>query len=107
MAVRLKAEMVKEHDSKIQKCNFRTYFTTLLQWIHSSHCKQQVFAANLNVEIVDTTGVSQWSQVSGISNTADIVTRAIKVDQLKRNERLTEPVWLKKPGSEWPEQVNI
>ena len=81
--------------------------TTVLQWIHSSHRKQQVFVANRVAEILDTTDVSQWKHVSGINNPADIGTRAINIEELKGSEWLTGPAWLKRPESEWPEQVNL
>ena len=57
--------------------------------------------------ILDTTDVSQWKHVSGINNSADIGTRAINIEELKRSEWLTGPAWLKRPESEWPEQVNL
>ena len=105
MAVRLNEQIVKEHEAKIHSCNFWTDSTTVLQWIHSSQRKQQVFVANRVAEILDTTNVSQWNHVSGISNPADIRTRAIKVDELKRSEWLTGPAWLKQRENEWPEQL--
>ena len=107
MAVRLKEQIVKEHEMKINSCSFWSDSTTVLQWIHSSHRKQQVFLANRVAEILDTTDVSQWKHVSGINNPADIGTRAINIEVLKRNEWLTGPAWLKRPESEWPEQVNL
>ena len=58
-------------------------------------------------EILDTTDVSQWKHVSGINNPADIGTRAINIEVLKKSECLTGPAWLKRPESEWPEQVNL
>ena len=107
MAVRLKEQMVKEQESKIHSCNFWTDSTTVLQWIRSSHRKQQVFVANRVAEILDTTNVSQWNHVSGINNPADIGTRAINVDELKRSGWLTGPAWLKQRENEWPEQLNL
>ena len=107
MAVRLKEQIVKEHKSKIYKCNFWTDSTTVLQWIHSSHRKQQVFVANRVAENLDTTNVSQWNHLSGINNPADIGTRAINVDELKRSEWLTGPAWLKQRENKWPEQLNL
>ena len=83
MAVRVKEQIVKENNSKIRSCNFWTDSTTVLQWIHSSLRKQQVFVANRVAEILDTTKVSQRNNVSGINNPTDIRTRAIKVDELK------------------------
>ena len=105
MAVSFKEQIVKEHETKIHSCNFWSDSTTLLQWIHSSHRKQQVFVANRVAEILDTTNVSQWSHVSGINNPADMGTRAI--DELKRSEWLTGPAWLKQRKNEWPEKVNL
>ena len=107
MAERLKEQISKEHETKIHSCNFWSDSTIVLQRIHSSHRKQQVFVANRVSEILDTTNVSQWNHVSGINNPADIGTRAINVDELKRSEWLTGPACLKQPESEWPEQVNL
>ena len=107
MAVRLKEQIVKEHGMKITSCSFWSDSTTVLQWIHSFHRRQQLFVANRVVEILDTTDVSQWKHVSGINNPADIGTRAIDVEELKRSEWPTWLVWLKRPESEWPEQVNL
>ena len=45
--------------------------------------------------------------MSGINNPADIGTRAINVDELKRSEWLTGPAWLKQRENEWPEQVSL
>ena len=60
MAVRLKEQIVKEHEMKIQCCTFWSDSTTVLQCIHSPHRKQQMFVANRVAEILDTTDVSQW-----------------------------------------------
>ena len=100
-------ERIEEHEMKISSCSFWSDSTTVLQWIHSSHRKQQVFVANRVAEILDTTDVSQWKHVSGINNPADIGTRAINIEELKGSEWLTGPAWLKRPESEWPEQVNL
>ena len=105
-AVRLKEQIVKEHEMKINSSSFWSDSTTVLQWIHSSHRKQQVFVANRVAEKLDTTDVSQWKHVSGINNPADIGNRAINIEELKRSEWLTGPAWLKQPESQWPEQVN-
>ena len=107
MAVRLKEQIVKEHEMKINSCSLWSDSTTVLQWIHSSHRKQQVFVANRVAEILDATDVSQWKHVSGINNPADIGTRAINIEELKRSEWLTGSAWLKRPESERPKQVNL
>ena len=43
MAVRLKEQIVKEHEMKINSCSFWSDKTTVLQCIHNAHRKQQVF----------------------------------------------------------------
>ena len=107
MAVRLKEQIFNEHEMKIQCCSFLSDSTTVLPWIHSSHRKQQVFVVNRVAEILDTTDVSQWRHVSGINNPADIGTRTINIEELRRSEWLIGPASLKRPESEWPEQVNL
>ena len=107
MAVRLKEQIVKEHEMEINSGSFWSDSTTVLQWIHSSHRKQQVFVADRVAEILDTTDVSQWKRVSGINNPADIGIRAINIEELKRSDWLTGRAWLKRSESEWPEQVNL
>ena len=66
-----------------------------------------MFLANRVAEILDITNVSQWNHVNGINNHADIGTRAINVDELKRSEWLTGPARLRQRENEWPEQVNL
>ena len=61
MAVRLKEQIVKEHEMKINSCSFWSDSTTVLLWIHSSHRKQQVFVANQVAEILDTTVESSFT----------------------------------------------
>ena len=63
--------------------------------------------ANRVAEILDTTDVSQWNHVSIINNSADIGTRAINIEELKKSEWLTGPAWLKRLEGEWPEQVKL
>ena len=99
MALRLKKTIVKEHESKIRSCNLCTDTTTVLQWIHSSHRKQQVFVAKRVAETLDAADVSESNHVIGINNLADIRTRAINVDHFKRSEWLTGSAWLKQPDN--------
>ena len=92
---------------KLKSCALFGYSTTVLQWIHSSHLKQQVFVANRVAEVLNSSYVSQWKHVSGTNHPAIIGTRAINIEELKRSESLTGLAWLKRPESEWPEQVNL
>ena len=86
MAVRLKEIIVKERKIKINSCSFWSDSTTVLQWIHISHCKQKVYVTNRLAEILDVTDVSQWKHVSGINNPAEIGTKATNIEELRGNE---------------------
>ena len=81
--------------------------TTVLKWIHSAHRKHQVLVANGVAEILESTDVTQWKQLSGINNPADIGTRKITMGDLQTSEWLIGPAWLNRPISEWPEQVPL
>ena len=78
MAVRLKEQIVKKYEMKVYILSFWSDSTTVLQWIHSSHRKQQVLVANRVAEILDATNASQWKHVSGINNPVDIGTKALR-----------------------------
>ena len=86
MAVRFNGQMVREHEMEINCSSFWSDSTTVLQWIHSSNLKQQVFVANRVAEILDTIDVLQWNSVSRINNPADIGNRAINFEEHKRSE---------------------
>ena len=101
---RTNCQRIRDEDDSY---SFWSDSTIILQCIHSSHCKQQEVVANRVAEILDTTDISQWKHVSGINNPADIGTRAIYVDELKRSEWLNGPARLKQPESEWPEHFNL
>ena len=105
MAVMLKEQIFKEHEMKIFSCSFWSESTMVLQWIHSSHCKQQVFVANRVAEILDATDVSQWKHVSGINN--PVRPKQSNIEEIKRIEWPTGPACLKRPENEWPEQLTL
>ena len=107
MAVRLKDQIVKEHETKVNSCTFWSDSTTVIQWINSSHRKQQVFVANRVAEILDTTDVSQWKHVSGVNNPADIGTRLISIEELRQSEWFTGPAWLQESKEKWPKEVPL
>ena len=66
-----------------------------------------MFFANIAAEILDTTNFSLWNHVSCINNPADIGTRAINVDELKRSEWFAGPACLNQRENEWPAEVNL
>ena len=105
-AVRLREQMVKENEIKINSCSFGQ---NQLQFcsVNSSRRQQQVLVANRLAEILDKTDVSQWSHVCAINKPAEIGIRAINIEGFNRNEWLTGPAWLNRPKSERPERVNL
>ena len=54
MAVKLKEQIIEEHKISIHICSSWSDSTTALQWIYSSHRKQQVFVHNQVADIKDT-----------------------------------------------------
>ena len=107
MAVHLIAQIVKELEHPVHSFAYWSDSSTVIQWINSSHRKQQVFVANRVAEILDTTDVSQWKHVSGINNPADIGTRFITIKDLRQSEWLTGPVRLKESGDNWPTEIPL
>ena len=107
MAVRLKEQIVKELEQPVHSFAYWSDSSTVIQWINSSHRKQQVFVANRVAEILDTTDVSQWKHVSGINNPADIGTRFITMEDLRQSEWLTGPAWLKESADNWPKEIPL
>ncbi|XP_075254852.1 uncharacterized protein LOC142346222 [Convolutriloba macropyga] len=73
--VRLRRQILKEHDVNIDKTYHWTDSSTVLQWLHSADKKQQVFVANRAAKILENSSMDQWIHVKGIKNTADIGTR--------------------------------
>ncbi|XP_075256718.1 uncharacterized protein LOC142349192 [Convolutriloba macropyga] len=83
--VRLKRQILREHDVKIDKVYHWTDSSTVLQWLQSAHKKQQVFVANRAAEILESSSMDQWRHVKGIENPADIGTRGMSIEGLKES----------------------
>ena len=66
-----------------------------------------MYVTNRVAGILDITDVSQWKHVNGINNPEEIGTKVTNIEELRGNEWLTIPAWLKRPKSEWPVQVNL
>ena len=72
--VRLRKQILIEHDVKIDKIYYWTDSSTVLQWLQVAHKKQQVFVANRAAEILENSSMDQWRHVKGVENPADIGT---------------------------------
>ena len=95
--VRLRKQMLNEHDVKIDKIYHWTGSSTVLQWLQAAQKKQQVFFANRAAEILENSSMDQWRHLKGVEIPADIGTRGMS------NEDPKESVWLNGPA--WPRQM--
>ena len=107
--VRLRRQVLNEHDVKIGKIYHWTDSSTVLQWLQAAHKKQQVFVANRAAEILENSSMDQWRHVKGVENPADIGTRGMSIEGLKESAWLNGPAWLQADEEKWPKpwcQVN-
>ena len=107
--IRLRKQMLNEHDVRIEKIYHWTSSTTVLQWLQAAHKKQQVFVANRAAEILENSSMDQWRHVKGVENPADIGTREMSIEGLKESVWLNRPAWLQADEENWPKlwcQVN-
>ena len=107
--VRLRRQIIREHDVKIDKIYHRTVSSTVLQWLQAAHKKQQVFVSNRAAEIMENSSMYQWRHVKGTENPADIGTRGMFIGGLKEFGWLNGPAWVQTDEEKWPKpwcQVN-
>ena len=107
--VRLRKQILNEHDVKIDKIYHWTDSSTVLQWLQAAHKKQPVFVANRAAEILENSSMDQWRHVKGVENPADIGTRGMSIEGLKESVWLNGPAWLQADEEKWPKlwsQVN-
>ena len=83
--VRLRKQILNEHDVRIDKIYHWTDSSTVLQWLQPAHKKQQVFVANRAAEILENPSMDQWRPVKGVKNPADIGTRGKSIESLKES----------------------
>ena len=100
--VRLRKQILNEHDVRIKKTYHWTDSSTVLQWMQAAHKKQQVFVANRAAEILENSSMDQWRHVKGVKNPADIGTRGKSIEGLKKSVWLNGPAWLQADGEKWP-----
>ena len=100
--VRLRKQILNEHDVKIDKIFHWTNSSTVLQWLQAAHKKQQVFVANRAAEMLENSSMDQWRQVKGVENPADIGSRGISMEGLRESVNLNGPAWLQADEEKWP-----
>ena len=100
--VRIRKQILNEHDVKIDKIFHWTDSSTVIQWLQAAHKKQQVFVANRAAEILENSSMDQWRHVKGVENPADIRTRGMSIEGLKEFVWLHGPPWLQSDEEKWP-----
>ena len=100
--VRLRKQILNEHDVRINKIYHSTNSSTVLQWLQAAHKKQQVFVANRAAEKLENSSMDQWRHVKGVENPADIGTRGMSIEGLKESVWLNGPAWLQADEEKWP-----
>ena len=99
--IRLRKQILNEHDVKIDKIFHWTDSSTVLQWLLAAHKKKQLFIVNRAAEILENSSVDQWRHVKGVKNPADIGTRGISIDRLQESVWINGPEWLQKDEDDW------
>ena len=80
--VRLRKQILNEHDVKINEILHWSDLSTFLQWLQAAHKKQQVFVANRAAELLENSSMDQWRHVKGVENPADIGNRGMSIEGL-------------------------
>ena len=92
--VRLRNQILRKHVVKIDTIYLCADSSTVLQWLHSVHKKQQVFIVNRAAEILENFSMNQWGHIKGIENPADIDTRGMSIEGIKESWWFNKPAWL-------------
>ena len=100
--VRLRKQILNEHDVKIDKIFHWIDSSTVLRWLQAVHKKQQVFVAKRAAEILENSSMDQWRHLKGVDNPADIGTRGMTIEGLKESVWLNGPAWLQADEEKWP-----
>ena len=100
--IRLRNQILNEHDIKTEKIYHWTNSSTVLQQLQAAHKKQQVFVANRAAEILENSSMDQWRHVKFVENAADIGTRVMSIEGFKESLWLNGPAWLQPGEDNWP-----
>ena len=85
--VRLRKQILNEHDVRIDKIYHWTDSSTVLQWRQAAHKKQKVFVANRAAEILENSSMDQWRHVKGVENPSDIGARGMSIEGVEECPR--------------------
>lgn len=103
LGARLAKKIKDELRLKIDQEIYWSDSSTVLRWIHSTHCRYHTWVANRVGEILTITAARQWRHVPGTLNPADDCSRGVEASSLKETNRWwTGPDFLRQPRSSWP-----
>ena len=100
--VRLRNQILSEHNVTVDKIYHWTDSSTVLQWLQAAHKKQQAFVANRAAEILENSSMDQWRHVKVVDNPADIGNPGMSIAGLKESMRLNALAWLQADEEKWP-----
>ena len=102
LATRQDALLRRELGIKIDRSQFWTDSTIVLQYVRNTEARYHTFVANRVAEIHERTSVEDWRHVPTRSNPADDASRGVPAPALTEPRWLRGPSFLTQPPEEWP-----
>ncbi len=102
LATRQDALLRRELDVELNRSQFWTDSTIVLQYISNEDKRFQTFVANRIAEIRTRTQVEDWHHVPTKENPADDTSRGLAAEQLTNPRWLNGPQFLLGPPETWP-----
>ena len=99
---RLAATVEEEMDLEVEKKNYWTDSSTVLQWLRSEPRKFKTFVANRLAEIEEKSSPNDWRWVPTKENPADDATRGTPLEFDYNARWFQGPTFLREPEEEWP-----
>ena len=106
--VRMSQLVLHEIDLPIQRTQYWSDSTLVLQYINNVKHRMKVLVANMTAEIVTHTNPKQWRHIPGEENPADILTRGVDdPDILASCGWFPGPAFLTEDEENWTSNVKI
>ncbi|XP_018315282.1 uncharacterized protein [Mycetomoellerius zeteki] len=110
-AALLLVELLKVIEEACKKSIARVYLwsdsTVVLEWIKMSSNQLKAFVANRVARIQELSSEAYWKHVPSEDNPADLLSRGITVEQLRKSKLWWEgPEWITSE-QHWPQQPNV
>ena len=103
IGARLSRLLLHELDLPVERVQYWTDSTLVLQYINNNSHRVKVFVANRVTEIHEVSQSSSWSHVPGKDNPADILSRGVMdPEALIGTSWFTGPTFLTQDEDHWP-----